>query len=59
MNPEAAAWLEELTPDQHLEMFRPCIAEPGKLFGLKDDHESCAFCPVATGLFGGGLLVIE
>jgi hypothetical protein len=56
MNPEAAAWLESLTEDEHIDRFRPCISEPGKLFGLKDDHESCGFCPQA--LCWGNLLVI-
>jgi hypothetical protein len=47
MNPEAVAWLEGLDGYDHTFMFKPPAGEPGQLFGLKDDHESCGFCPNA------------
>lgn len=47
MNPEAVAWLESLDSYDHTFMFKPVIGEPAKLFSLKDDHESCGFCPSA------------
>lgn len=57
MNPEAVEWLESLDENEHLGRFRPAIAEPGKLFGIKEDHESCRICPMA-GLFGQPELLV-
>ena len=56
MNPEAVAWLEHMTEAEHVGFFRPPAGEPAKLFSLKDDHESCGFCPHA--LCWGNLLVV-
>jgi hypothetical protein len=47
MNPEAAAWLEGLSGDDHLALFRPPAGEPGKLFGVKEDHEPGRLCFLA------------
>lgn len=57
MNPEAVEWLESLDENERLRMFSPHLGAPGRLFTLKEDHESCAFCPMAR-RYGGELLVI-
>jgi hypothetical protein len=56
MNPEAAAWLESLTEEQHLDLFKPAVGAIGLIASLKLSHESSQLC-LSAGCYRPGALV--